>query len=424
MSNLKVMVFSPYLPHARVGHGGGTAVRDLVTWLVKKHEVMLVTMLRPGEENFVEEVRHLAPSDRLRVETIPYTDNMARGRRRFSLIRSRTLAAGRSVLSGYPYYVTKYYTRRNSQRLLELIQDFQPDAIQVEYLQLSLYVRDISRWRKGQRISHPRLILNSHELGSLPRERRTAATSSLVLRKLATKEAAAWRRLQVEASTWADATLCVTPGDQDLYEAMGGQNLTTVPLGMDLSAITQCWAPALPERFLFVGSFGHRPNRLAAKFLVEEAWPVIQEKRPEARLVLAGRGSDQWLAQHRSRHPQTSAQMDAVGFVDDLTPLFTECQLFLAPLAQGGGIKIKILEALARGIPLVTTPIGAEGIFEPEDDVALIASCDGEFALAAVDAAQDLEGCKKRALKARAHMENNFSWDSITDQLTDIYTQK
>ena len=73
---MKVMVFSPYLPHARVGHGGGTAVRDLVTWLAKEHQVMLVTLLRPGEENFVDEVCHLAPAGKLTVETIPFTDNM------------------------------------------------------------------------------------------------------------------------------------------------------------------------------------------------------------------------------------------------------------------------------------------------------------------------------------------------------------
>ncbi len=146
-----------------------------------------------------------------------------------------------------------------------------------------------------------------------------------------------------------------------------------------------------------MGSFGHRPNVLAAQFLVEQVWPQVIKARPGADLVLAGRGSDQWLAGWLARHVDDGEGIEATGFVDNLAGMFRESRLFVAPLTQGGGIKIKILEAMARGIPVVTTSIGAEGIFSAGDDVALMAEADEGFAAAVLAALDDPAGCAARA---------------------------
>lgn len=418
---MKVMVISPYLPHAGVGHGGGTAVRDLVTWLARDHEVLLVSLLRPGEAGHAREIPALDPGGRLRLATIPFIDNMARGKARLRLASSRLAAAGQSARTGYPVYVTKYWSRRISREVLRLAAGFQPDAVQLEYLQLSLLCRDLRRWRDGLGTLRPRLVLNSHELGSVPRERRAALTGNPLTRAVLLREAAAWRRLQVDATGWADTTLCVTPGDRELLEKMGGANLATVPLGMDLDAIAADWAPRDPERYLFVGSFGHRPNVLAARFLLEEVWPYLAPSRPQARLILAGRGSDAWLERYLAAHPERGGQVEAVGFVPDLGPLFRESRLFLAPLAEGGGIKIKILEAMARGIPVVTTPIGCEGICEPGDRAVFLAATTIGFRAATLEAMADPAGAAAKAAAARRLMEGSFSWKAITRRLAGIY---
>lgn len=418
---MKIMVLSPYLPHARVGHGGGTAVRNLVAWLAREHQVLLVSLLRTGEAAFIEEVESLGMDDSLRVAAIPYTDNLARGARRLGLAGSRLKAAGRSLTSGYPLYVTKYRTGRISRQVIRLAEEFQPDAIQIEYLQLALLVRDLRRWRDGQGIDRPRLILNSHELGSVPRERRAARATNPMTRLALHRETAAWRRLQVDASGWADTTLCVTPEDHELYASMGGLNLETVPLGMDIQSIKADWFAIDPERYLFVGSFGHRPNVLAAQFLVDKIWPEVSAARPWAKLILAGRGSDAWLNGWMPSDQQAEKRIEALGFVDDLAPLFRECRLFLAPLPEGGGIKIKILEAMARGIPVVTTPIGAEGICGADDGVAVVVGFGEEFAGAVLEASADLPGSAERARKARTLMEDSFSWEAIVKRLEALY---
>jgi len=417
---MKILVLTPYLPHLRIGHGGGTAVRDLVTWLAKRHDVRVAALVRPGEEDLIGEVEKLGVS----VAPVPFLDNRARGTARLEMLSGRALAWMRSLRSGYPWYVEKYWSPDMSRQVLSIVEQFAPDAVQIEYLQLALFARDLRRWRDSRSSATPRIVLNSHELGSLPRERRALRAVNPLTARAARREARAWRRLQIDASGWTDRTLCVTPEDHDLYREMGGKNLVTVPLGMDLDRIRADWSPGPGHRLLFVGSFNHRPNSLAAEFLVDTMWPAVINALPDSRLILAGRGSRSFLARRGGNVKWDKSGISALGFVDDLTDLFRKCHLFVAPLPEGGGIKIKILEAMARGIPVVTTPIGAEGITSPQDDAIVIAPCDKQFATSVLKAISDPESSGNRARRARTLLEERFSWEAITERLVSIYLGK
>ncbi|HPF71164.1 MAG TPA: glycosyltransferase family 4 protein [Candidatus Krumholzibacteria bacterium] len=409
---MNVMVLTPYLPHARVGHGGGTAVRDLVRALARSHRVRVVALMRPGEQARLDDVRALGAE----LNVIPYLDGTARGPELAALVAARGAAWVRSRRSGYPAYVQKYRTGDLARRVVAAARDFRPDAIQVEYLQMALLARDLRRWRDRESPA-TRLVLNSHELGSVPRERRAAAAGTAGERRREEAEAARWRRLQVDATAWADTTLCVTPGDHALYAAMGGRNLRIMPLGMDTATVAPVWTPApgAPPRFLFVASWGHRPNVLAAGLLLDRVWPRVRAARPDAQLVLAGRGSDGFLA------ARPADGVTALGFVDDLAPLYREATLVAAPLAEGGGIKIKILEAMARGVPVVTTTVGAEGITDGDDAAAVIAPPDERFADAMLATATDAPLLTALSQRGRALIERKFSWTGIAAALGRIY---
>ncbi len=405
------MVLTPYLPHRRVGHGGGVAVRDLVGWLARRHEVLVASLVRPGEQDLTHEVEELGVG----VVPLPFGDRRARGAGRAVLAARRAAALAAALGTGYPYYVRKYWSAGTARRIREAVRAFAPAAIQIEYLQMGLYCRDLRRMRGSD--PAPRLILNSHELGSVPRERHAALAPNPATGALHRWEARAWRRYQVDATSWADHTLCVTPEDHALYAAMGGRNLVTMPLGMDTEAITPDRAPATGPLLLFVGSFQHRPNRSAVAFLLDRVWPRVRAALPAARLVIAGRGSDAFVAGREGGVPEG---VQALGFVDDLGPLFRTATLFVAPLTEGGGIKIKILEAMARGLPVVTSPVGAEGI---TDDARLlkVAPCDASFAEAVLDLAADPDRLHAQARAARLLIEDRFSWRAITERLSALY---
>ncbi|MBA4377597.1 MAG: hypothetical protein C0395_02920 [Gemmatimonas sp.] len=415
---MRVTLLTPYLPHDMIDHGGGVAVRGMVRALARRHEVTLVALERPGESALAAPT---AASLGCRVTTVPFPAAGAASPAALArLAAARLVAVVRGLRHGRPYYVQKYHTRALAAAVVEAVAASAPEAVQCEYLQTALLLRDLARWRDREAAAGrpaPRLFLSSHEMGSLPRERRAALARNPWRRALLLHQAAAWRRLQADASRWADTVFCVTDQDRDLLAACGGRGGVTMPLGVDTDAIRPVWRPAGPARLLFVGSFGHAPNRSAAEFLVDKVWPRIAQYDPDLSLVLAGGGPRTFLASLAARDPRVTTP----GFVHDLDDLYRDCRLLAAPLTEGGGIKIKILEAMAAGIPVVTTPIGAEGIADDRDRALWLAEPDEGFALAVRAALADPAEAAARATRARRIIEERFSWTAIAGRLTAQY---
>ncbi|WP_158637950.1 glycosyltransferase [Sphingomonas ginsenosidivorax] len=161
-------------------------------------------------------------------------------------------------------------------------------------------------------------------------------------------------------------------------------------------------------RLLFVGGFNHTPNQDGILWFVRDVFPIIQKtfggvhltivgsKATEAVLALAGGG------------------IEIAGFVSDdrLAELYAEASLVIAPLRYGGGVKGKVIEAMATGVPLVTTPTGAQGLKDPES-LMLVASAADEFAQAVVQALTDRVEATHRARRALEYVRSHYSMDTL-----------
>lgn len=108
---------------------------------------------------------------------------------------------------------------------------------------------------------------------------------------------------------------------------------------------------------LFVGAFGYSPNVEGVLWFIEAIWPAIRDAEPAARLLVAGSGAPAALRAHAGRDG-----IDVLGFVADLEGLYARATLAIAPLRAGGGTRIKLLEAAAHGVPIVATPLAAQGL--------------------------------------------------------------
>ncbi len=168
------------------------------------------------------------------------------------------------------------------------------------------------------------------------------------------------------------------------------------------------------QRLLFYGSLFYKPNKDGVRWLCREVWPLIIDQMPEAQLDIAGLGGEGMS--ELSNIPG----VNVLGFVDDLDPLIRQSAALVVPLRVGGGTRIKILEAWAKGLPVVSTNIGAEGLSIQDGKTGLIGDTTEEFAGQCISILQNATIRNQLASAGYEYGHQNFSWEIIQEQLQAI----
>ena len=228
-------------------------------------------------------------------------------------------------------------------------------------------------------------------------------------------ESRLWRRARV---TFAASTV-----DRDLLVQMNRKGRFIVaPNGVDLSYFRPRSRSSFegPPAIFFVGTMSYKPNYHAARFLAQEVFPRIRHHFPAAVCHLAGKTGKHDYAE--LNHPELGVRMH--GFVDDIRPFFAQCQILLVPLAMGSGTRIKILEGMASGTPIVSTRVGAEGLEYTDGQNIVIADSAVDLAAAAVRLLESREECYRLGMAGRRLVEKQYSWDSsaniVRNEISDI----
>jgi glycosyltransferase involved in cell wall biosynthesis len=188
-----------------------------------------------------------------------------------------------------------------------------------------------------------------------------------------------------------------------------------IPSGVDLAAWPVCFDPVAEEEVLFVGNYLHPPNMEGALWLAREVWPLIRRVRPTARLTLAGRAPPPAI------QALAAPDIHVPGTVDDLRPLYARAGLVAAPIFWGSGVRIKLLEALACGLPIVTTALAAEGIDLHHQQSALFAERPDTFAAAILRLLGDPALRVQLGAAGRAIVERDYDWNRIGTRLAGLY---
>jgi glycosyltransferase involved in cell wall biosynthesis len=226
------------------------------------------------------------------------------------------------------------------------------------------------------RAVHPRayLIIDSVDLHYLREAAREGVSAN-----------DAWRgeNGQAELATYkaADATVVVTQEEKAELEQRGVRTVTIVPIIVPVRKRTQ---RAREDVVLFVGGFRHLPNVDAVLWFARQIWPSIVARVPAARFVVVGSETPEAI-----RALSGEPGIEVRGFVEDTAPLLDGAQVSVAPLTYGAGMKGKVSEALAAGIPVVTTSWGAQGLTEGAGNAYLLADDAGGFADAVVSLLND-----------------------------------
>lgn len=171
---------------------------------------------------------------------------------------------------------------------------------------------------------------------------------------------------------------------------------------------------AFENKFIFVGASGHDPNRDAMRWLLQSAWPLILREVPDATLAVIG----EWNPNLQYEFAAPGVRF--TGFVPDIGAAMRG-GIMLVPIRIGGGIRTKILTALAQGIPVVTTGIGAEGLLVTDGEDLLIRDGAKEFATAAVQLIRQPQLREKIRLSGQAAVQRHYSPEQVRVRRNEIY---
>jgi GT2 family glycosyltransferase/glycosyltransferase involved in cell wall biosynthesis len=171
-----------------------------------------------------------------------------------------------------------------------------------------------------------------------------------------------------------------------------------------------------PKTMLFLGSFRHQPNRVALNWFLGNVMPRVLERAPGARLTVVG--SD---PPPPHTIPDFGGALEMAGFVDDIRACLREYAVFICPIQSGSGVRVKLLESFASGIPAVSTAIGAEGLVVNGDPICAIADDPQEFAESIVRLFENPEEAESMARRAREYVETNRDMRRMTADLESSY---
>jgi GT2 family glycosyltransferase/glycosyltransferase involved in cell wall biosynthesis len=173
-----------------------------------------------------------------------------------------------------------------------------------------------------------------------------------------------------------------------------------------------------PETMLFLGSFRHPPNQEGLNWFTRKVLPAVLERKPNARLIIVG---SEPPAAHSL--PHLPGNIEIRGFVEDVREPLGRYAVFVCPILSGSGMRVKLLEAFAAGIPVVSTPLGAEGLAEADGEICSLAAEPVDFAHKIVELFEDVEKARGLACRARERVVATRDMRVLTERLVGSYRE-
>ncbi|HEX7338409.1 MAG TPA: glycosyltransferase [Rhodanobacteraceae bacterium] len=256
---------------------------------------------------------------------------------------------------------------------------------------------------------HARLIFDTVDLHFLREQRAAELTGNASL----ARQAEASRQRELALVEACDVTFVVSPVERDLLAAEAPA--ARVELLSNVHAVFGRQAPFAERKDLvFIGGYNHPPNADALRWMVDDILPRIRRQLPDVTLHVLGD------APSEARRALERDGVELHGRVDDLSPWMKQCRLSVAPLRYGAGVKGKVNMAMSHGLPVIATPVAAEGMHLVDGDNVLIATEAEEFAAAVVRAYNDADLWLRLSDGALANVRQYFSFVAAHRTLVDV----
>lgn len=406
--NMHILFLTQILPYPP---DSGPRVK---TWHVLKylaqrgHTITLISFIRPEEEPYLEIVRGVCH----RVLTVP-------------IKRSRLKDAGyllRSQITRQPFLVERDDSAVMRSLVRDVVGSTSVDVIHADQLTMAQFALP---HRNGNK--KPALIFDAHNAVWTIVERLNA-TLPFYYRLPLIFEADRVKAYEARIVHEFDRTLAVAEPDvralrealREQYPAVPAEEapITVIPIAVDTEVSHRIHPQAGSFDILTMGTLYYPPNADGIRWFLMEVFPIIHRAIPQAKLTIVGKNPP---ADFLQAAKESDGSVVVTGYVPELDPYFANAAVMVIPVRAGGGMRVRILEAFARGMPVVTTTVGLEGIqAEPGSDV-LVADSPDEFAQSTIRLLSEGELQTRLSANGRRLAKEKYDWQVVLGQLEEVY---
>jgi glycosyltransferase involved in cell wall biosynthesis/GT2 family glycosyltransferase len=386
-ARLKVLMVTPYSPYPPI-HGGAVRMLALLEHMQATADV---TVLSYGDTA---------------AELDPRSIEALRRRCHEAVVIERDTGAVGGLLA--PAKTRGFWSTAMSETLEYFLDRDDYDVLQAEYTHMAHLLPPPARGLLR--------VLVEHDVSYVSMAR--AANGAGGAARLAARFD--WMRmLRYEIAAVAGADLVLTMSETDratLGRLTPVDHVVPIPNGVDCERFALATEGREPCSLLFVGFFRHEPNVEAVRYFCREVLPVVRARYPDVQFRIVGAYPPAIV-----RQLATAPGVEVTGRVDDIGAYYRRSTLFIAPVLQGSGTRLKILEAMASGCPVVSTTIGAEGLDVVDGEHVLIADTAATMADAIDRGLGDAAARTALAARARALVVERYDWASIAGRLMAAY---
>ncbi len=379
----------------------GPRIRDsfLIKSVSRRHDVLLLSLLDSPEQ-----MRYLSQMERhcRLVDAI-----VARPRSPAEHIRGVL----RGVLSGRPPATHPFFYEEMAAKIREVTTRRNVDIVQIEHSFLAPYVDALPRGSKCK------AVLDFHNVG-LGQYRRMIGLNTRPAQKLGF--VLKWLLMLGWESAYAqrfDHCLVVSQQERELLQtSRPNLPISVIENGVDTTVCKPLPEASVGNVLLLVGTIGYPPNRDAVLYFCQRILPLIQRRIPDVKLYVVGHAPTseiQGLAVRKN--------VVVTGSVPDIVPYYQQARLTVVPLRGGGGTRLKILESMAFGRPVVSTSLGCEGLAVVDGEHVMIADSPSEFAERVIQLLED-RGLRAQICENAVQLvQTRYDWSIISQKLMDVY---
>ena len=382
---MKLVVVTSRFPWP-IEKGDKLRIYNQIKHLTQQHEVLLISIVDKLPQD--DEIAHLKSlCSEIRLYTIPFA--------------FRLISIVRGFLNGKPAQVSYFFSHRIKKKIYREIIQFQPDRIYCQLIRVSEYVKTLPFIK----------VLDFMDCFSAGMSRQ-AAVRKFPMNLFYRHESQLIRNYEREVYSYFDETTIISDRDRSELPLLSKNLVNVISNGID----TNYFIPraTIKEEFdiVFVGNMGYKPNEQAVLKMLE--WIRNSELRNKIRVMIAGARPTQKIRSIEE------PGWEITGWVDDVRSAYWSAKIFAAPLLTGSGLQNKILEAMASGLPCITTGLVNDSIDAKPNEHILIADNENEFIqqvhLLLNDSARRIEIGEN----ARNFVVNNYKWSEFNTRLENI----